>query len=251
MKGSHALGRKLSGSWHTRPLYVRRRSVQMWFEQAEQFRMPLWRKRSWRAGAQANRSLSWCVRSLVLLGEVAVLLWGLNCPMDCAVETVHSNNGFLVCSTTDSRTAKNRHVSHDAHICACRVGLLLLRLVRTNASARHNAVRIRACLMALSPKHAHGARCVEPNDTLCTELQWLTRIYSALPCRAPLPSRSAFGRIADRQKLCRLSRRDNRNDRSETVTRQRLKPQHPSFVFREKRNAALLGNPVSPAASRH
>ena len=38
--------------------------------------------------------------------------------------------------------------------------------------------------MAHAPDHIHGASCVEPNDWLCTELQWVTLVSSALPCLA-------------------------------------------------------------------
>ena len=40
------------------------------------------------------------------------------------------------------------------------------------------------CLMAHAPYHIYGANCVEPNDRLCTELQWVTLVSSALPCLA-------------------------------------------------------------------
>ena len=42
------------------------------------------------------------------------------------------------------------------------------------------------CLMAHAPDHIYGASCVEPHDRLCTELQWVTLISSALPCLALL-----------------------------------------------------------------
>ena len=38
------------------------------------------------------------------------------------------------------------------------------------------------CLMAHAPDHIYGANCVEPNDRLCTDLQWVTLVSSALPC---------------------------------------------------------------------
>ena len=39
--------------------------------------------------------------------------------------------------------------------------------------------------MARPPNHTDGTTCVEQNDSLCTELQWLTPLPSALPCLAP------------------------------------------------------------------
>ena len=50
----------------------------------------------------ATRSPPWCVGSLVVLGDWAVLLCGLNYPVDCVIKTVHSNHGFFI--TTDSTT---------------------------------------------------------------------------------------------------------------------------------------------------
>ena len=43
----------------------------------------------------ANRSIPWCVGSVVVVGELAVLR-GMNYPLDCAVKTVNSNNGFYM-----------------------------------------------------------------------------------------------------------------------------------------------------------
>ena len=66
----------------------------------------------------ANRSLSWCVGSLAVLGELAVLRKGLNIPVNCVIKTVNSNNAFFKCSTTYSTTPQNGHASHDAHVIA-------------------------------------------------------------------------------------------------------------------------------------
>ena len=49
--------------------------------------------------------------------QAVLVLRGTNYKMDCAIKTVNPNNGFFMCSTTDS-TTKNGHVSHDAHIIA-------------------------------------------------------------------------------------------------------------------------------------
>ena len=98
--------------------------------------------------------------------------------MDCPIKAINWNSGFLMCSTTDSTTPKT-DVSQITHT-------LLLSLAtgqpasspsgRTKASAavwfrRHNrsvciAVRARACTMAHAPNRAHGASCVEADDTL-------------------------------------------------------------------------------------
>ena len=111
--------------------------------------------------------------------------------------TVIPNSGYFMCSTTDSTTPKT-DMSHMTHT------LLLSLAARRPASSpsgayknsaatlfrRHKhsvwiAVRIRACLMAHAPTHTNGASCVEPNDsTLCTYLQWFTRVSSAFQCLA-------------------------------------------------------------------
>ena len=41
-------------------------------------------------------------------------------------------------------------------------------------------------LIAHARSQIYGANCVEPNDKLCTELQWVTLVSSALPCLALL-----------------------------------------------------------------
>ena len=116
--------------------------------------------------------------------------------MDCAIKTVNSNNGIFMCSTTDSITPKNGHVSHDAQDTAtsCCAPTCLSPsaackrkcnyLFRRDNHSAYIAVRIRACLTAHPPKRTHGSSCVLPNVSFCTELQWLTRVSLELPCPA-------------------------------------------------------------------
>ena len=58
--------------------------------------------------------------------------------------------------------------------------------------------------MALAAKDTHVASCVEPNSSLCAELQW--------PARVALLSHGVFGRIADRHGC--VACRNKRNDQS-------------------------------------
>ena len=115
----------------------------------------------------ANGFPHWCVGSMVIwrIGSSSLRL---ELPMDCAVKAVNSNNGFFLCSTMDSTTPKTDISRNDAHVTA----------------AKSCCAPTRARLMAYPPKHTHGASCVEPNDSLCTEMQWLTRVSSSLPCLA-------------------------------------------------------------------
>ena len=114
-----------------------------------------------------------------------------------------------------------------SHVAAesCCADLPLLRLVRANASAatwcrRHNhsaciAVRMRACLMAHPPKHAHGASCVETNDSFRSEL--IALAYTCIlgtPLPGALPSRSVFGRVVtnattDHKLSCEMTKNHN------------------------------------------
>ena len=56
------------------------------------------------------------IGSLVVRGELEVLLRVLNYPMDGAIKKVQADSGFYMCSPMDSTTPKDGHVSHDAHV---------------------------------------------------------------------------------------------------------------------------------------
>ena len=146
---------------------------------------------------------------------------------------VHPNNGFFMCSTADSTTPKT-DMSHMTHTLLN--SLAARRPASSNESAaaqvgRHNhsaciKVRIRSCLTAHPPKHTHGASCVEPNVSLFIELQWLTRVSSALPCLAPL-LRAAYSGALPIVNVTSLVA----TNRSQTVTYHFLigKPKHTTF----------------------
>ena len=201
-KGSHAPGRQLPGSWHMGTLHMRQPSVQMRLEGMNSFAclvaLMIVARRSNSCEApilprmfhysfleprcmycapevvhlHGHRSPPWCVWSLVVLGESAALPRGPNCPIDCAIKTVRSNNGVFSCSTTNITTQKNGHVLHVAQT------LLLSLSARRTASSPYGAYRRKCSYPACSvvttiprashpepPNHSHGASFVEPNDS--------------------------------------------------------------------------------------
>ena len=104
----------------------------------------------------------------------------------CAIKTVNSNNGFFMCSDTDSTRPTNGHVSLDAH-------LIVRRLASSPSGARKHKCRnlvpstqpfrVHACLMAHHPHILTAPAVSNRNDSLCTELEWLKRVASAVPLR--------------------------------------------------------------------
>ena len=125
---------------------------------------------------------------------------------------------------------------------AARRHLLLLRLVCTEGNCSCPvpsdttvlyaiAVRIRGCSVGRPPKYTHGASCIGPDDSFCTELQWLTRVSSALQCLAPF-LRTVFSYVVPIVKVASLVATHAMIDDGKTPR-----------LARQTENIPLLGTP--------
>ena len=139
------------GSWHTRPLYMRQRSVQVRLEGLNILAWALTIVA--RMNSRISRN-SFLEPRCMYFASKAVQLHAYRYPPRC--------NGSLVAlgepATMDSTTPTNGHVSHDAHVAAkcccapaCLFSVWCAQAEVQPPSSVDATVRIRACLTAHSP----------------------------------------------------------------------------------------------------